>query len=288
MKDVHDEIVELLREGKVEQEAVKVSEQIKDRVKKGDPFETLIAPFSDGKDKDAGGKWDGLILSAESQQTVDAKLIGDVAPNGLLPDAIAQALITAGDGQIVGPITYEKKDHYFHLVKRYAPDYKPLDDDLRKEIRFALNPSVTTEEIQQYYKEHQSEFRTPEQASAEWLVFADKEAADDALAQAKSDPKAWDGMHPEKHDGEVRNREIRKVLSDLKANEFSKAPVKTSMGWIVARLVKSEAGGDMPLSKVEPQVKQKLLSQKKQQLYESWLEELKNQAKITKQASAAA
>ncbi len=287
MADVRGEIVDLLREGKVEQEAVKVSEQIKADIKAGTPFESLIPKYSDGKDKDAKGLWDGVILDASEKQTLDAKLLADVAPLGLLPDAIATALAGAGDGQIVGPITHEKKDHYFHVIKRQPVSYRPLDEDLKKEIRFALNPSVTTEEIATYYKEHTSEFRTPEQSSAQWQVYPEKEQADEALAAARADIKNWEAQNPERHDGEVRNREIRKVLSGLKPNEFVKEPVKTSMGWIVARLDKKEAGGELPLSKVEKQVREKLLNQKKQQLYESWLEELKNQAKITKQTPAA-
>lgn len=288
LADVRAEIVDLLREGKVEQEAVKVSEAIKADIKAGTPFEALVSKYSDGKDKDAKGVWDGVILDAQEKQTLDAKLLADVAPTGLLPDSIAAALESAGVGQIVGPITHEKKDHYFHLVKRHPFEYRALDEELKKEIRFALNPSVTTEEVQAYYKEHAAEFRTPEQTSAEWQVFPEKEMAQEALAAARADIKNWEAQNPEKHTGEIRNREIRKVLSELKPNEFVKEPVKISMGWIVARLDKKEAGGELPLSKVEKQVRDKLLGTKKQQLYESWLEELKNQAKITKQTPSAA
>lgn len=288
LADVRAEIVDLLREGKVEQEAVKVSEAIKAEIKAGTPFEALVPKYSDGKDKDAKGLWDGVILDASEKQTLDAKLLADVAPAGLLPDAIASALASAGTGQIVGPITHEKKDHYFHVVKRHPVEYRALDEELKKEIRFALNPSVTTEEIQAYYKEHAAEFRTPESTSAEWQVYPEKELAQEALAAARADIKAWAAQNPEKHSGEIRNREIRKVLSELKPNEFVKEPVKISMGWIVARLDKKEAGGELPLSKVEKQVRDRLLGQKKQQLYESWLEELKNQAKITKQTPSAA
>ena len=286
MVDVRGEIVELLREGKVDSEAVKISEQIKNEIKAGTPFESLIPKYSDGKDKAVKGIWDGVVLDSTEKQALDAKIIGEVAPTGLLPDAIGSALAAAADGQIVGPITHEKKDHYFHVIKRQPVQYRPLDEELKKEIRFALNPSVTTEEVQAYYKDHAAEFRTPEQASAQWLVFAEKEEAQEVLAAARADVKAWDARNPERHDGEVRNREIRKVLADLKPNEFVKEPVKTSLGWIIARLDKKEAGGEMPLSKVDKQVRDRLLSQKKQQLYESWLEELKNQAKITKQPTA--
>jgi parvulin-like peptidyl-prolyl isomerase len=296
MADVKDEIVELLKEGKIEQEAVKLSETVQADLKSGTPFAKLVETMSDGKDKDAKGLWDGIVLSGEEKQPIDVKLLADVSPAGLVPDAIVAALNTAAEGQIVGPVTHEKKTHFFHLIKRKEPGYKPLDDELRKEIRFALNPTVTTEEIEAYYREHKAEFKTPPKSKSEWQIFADKESATDALAPIKANADCakgdkpcpqWDALQPEKHEGDVRNKEIRKVLEDLKPGEFTKEPVKTGLGWIVARLVTREAGGDLPLSAVERQVRERLLTQKKQSLYESWLDELKNQAKISRNPIAA-
>ncbi|MBI4864336.1 MAG: peptidyl-prolyl cis-trans isomerase [Candidatus Riflebacteria bacterium] len=281
LDDVRAEVTESVKNLKVEVVANRLREEVTRRLKDGTPFVKLIGEMSDGKDKN--GVWDGLVISAEEKQTLDPALLADVTVSDTLPAEVSNALKELEPGQISAPVRLEKKYHFFQLVSMLPARHKPLSDEIKKEIRFALNPTVTEPEVAEHFKEHKEEFQPRPQTTAEFVIIREKEVADELTARIKEDAQAFDA-HPNKKPfvGEMRNPELRAILAKLKPGELTQEPMKTNMGYVFARLKAQEAKTEVTLDKVKRRVVEKLLAEKKKQVYDQWLAELRKQARIQK------
>jgi parvulin-like peptidyl-prolyl isomerase len=287
LDDVREEVATAIKRQKTDQIGFKLSVAIRDELRGGVPFEKLVDRYSDGKDRSARGLWDGVVLS-EEPQALTSDVLADVGGGPGLPAAIVSALRELAPGQVSAPVNHDTKTHFFHVVRQLPPRYRDLDAEVRKEIRFALNPTVSSDEVQKYYEAHKSEFSTRGRTSAEFIAFRDEDTAIATMEEIAKNPKVF-AEHPDKSvvSGEVRNPEIRAILGSLAPGKMTPKPVKTRAGWIVARLDKQEAAGDPPLAQVESRVREKLLAERKEQLYDQWLSELKNQARIKRMPVAA-
>lgn len=280
LEDVRSEIAETLKSTKLDREASRIAREVTARLKAGDPFPSILRDLTDSKD--TAGVWNEVILDADEKQPLDANALSDFDASGKLPEPVIAALSALQEGEISEPVNVEKKTHFFQLLQRLPAKYRPIDDEIRKEIRFALNPVVPQPDVEKYFGEHKAEYAPRPVSSTEWIEFPDKESAQEALGRIKEDPKVFDEFPKKSFTGEIRNPELRNVVAKLKAGQISTEVSSVNRRFVIARLVRQDAPTEITLDKVEKQVREQLLQERKEELYKRWLSELKNQAHITK------
>jgi peptidyl-prolyl cis-trans isomerase SurA len=169
--------------------------------------------------------------------------------------------------------------------------------------------SMSPAEVQQYFKEHESEFAQPESVTLNEILIptpakSATEGADDAqvaAAQAQADAletklaagaKFEDLAKPEPTDpnapksvalGEFRRDQLAKEIADkafaLNAGQHTQ-PIRTKQGFIILQATQHNLGGDASFKQVEPQVEEALFLERMQPKLREYLTKLREEAAI--------
>jgi hypothetical protein len=143
--------------------------------------------------------------------------------------------------------------------------------------------------MEAHFKDHKQEFQSKAQFSGEYFVVGDEEAASEMAREFAANPKLFDERREgkESFSGEIRNSELRAAFAAIKPGEIHKTPFKTqSMGFIIGRLTSSGPVREPSLKDVEAQVRQAVLRQRKDEMFDEWLTEIRNQAEIIRRPAA--
>lgn len=162
---------------------------------------------------------------------------------------------------------------------------------ISQEVEDQIN--ITDEEIRKYFEEHQDEFKQPELVRVRQIVLESEVEANNLwkklrrgadfvkLAETHSlspgGAKGGDlgyfahGQMPAEFDEVAFNLKRKRQISDV----FS-----TSYGYHIFQLVDRKAAHDATLDEVKPKIKEKLRRQRVEVTFQSWLNNLKFQAKI--------
>ena len=153
---------------------------------------------------------------------------------------------------------------------------------------------VTDAEVAAYYKAHLADFKKGERVRARMMLFHDKASAQavlDALKQPGSDfaglakglseddaTKAGGG-----DTGFFERRDYAKAISDaafsLKPGETS-GPVQAPDGFVILRAEGRKPAGALGLDEVRQDIRQRLQSDKQQQVRDHWLVNARKAAKL--------
>jgi peptidyl-prolyl cis-trans isomerase SurA len=169
--------------------------------------------------------------------------------------------------------------------------------------------SMSPNEVQQYFKEHESEFAQPESVTLNEILIptpakSATEGADEAqvaAAQAQADAletklaagaKFEDLAKPEPTDpnapksvalGEFRRDQLAKEIADkafaLNAGQHTQ-PIRTKQGFIILQATQHNLGGDASFKQVEPQVEEALFLERMQPKLREYLTKLREEAAI--------
>jgi peptidyl-prolyl cis-trans isomerase SurA len=169
--------------------------------------------------------------------------------------------------------------------------------------------SMSPNEVQQYFKDHESEFAQPESVTLNEILIptpakSATEGADDAqvgAAQAQADAletklasgaKFEDLAKPEPTDpnapksvalGEFRRDQLAKEIADkafaLNAGQHTQ-PIRTKQGFIILQATQHNPGGDASFKQVEPQVEEALFLERMQPKLREYLTKLREEAAI--------
>ena len=169
--------------------------------------------------------------------------------------------------------------------------------------------SMSPNEVQQYFKAHESEFAQPESVTLNEIMIptpakSATEGADDAqvaAAQAQADAietklaagaKFEDLAKPEPTDpnapksvalGEFRRDQLAKEIADkafaLNAGQHTQ-PIRTKQGFIILQATQHNLGGDASFKQVEPQVEEALFLERMQPKLREYLTKLREEAAI--------
>jgi len=177
---------------------------------------------------------------------------------------------------------------------------RELLDEARKKILIASflekqvngKVSVTDEEISVFYQENSDKYMTPEVMRVSHILVPTREEADsivrelnqgkrfEDVARAKSlDPTAQRGGDVGYFPKGQLMPEFDEACSALQIGEISR-PVKTKLGFHVIMLTDRRAPQPMPLERVKEDIRRRIASIKKQELFDETMEKLKAKTRI--------
>lgn len=200
-------------------------------------------------------------------------------------------------------ITTQKAFEKFLEEKKFTQaslrDYlevQQLNSQLRDVI--AANEKVTDAEMRKYYTENQDKFKSDggiqishilvdkkdKALAVEIIKKLDKGADFAALAkQYSTDPGSKDNGGdlgtPVNATSQLVPEFLKAALA-LQPGQYSKEPVESQFGYHVLKAGDRVAAGIMPYEQVKDQLQTTLLDQKKDQVFNAYLEKVKKEAKI--------
>jgi peptidyl-prolyl cis-trans isomerase SurA len=169
--------------------------------------------------------------------------------------------------------------------------------------------SITPAEVQQYFKQHESEFAQPESVTLNEILIPTPakgaaegaDTVDVAAAQAQADAiekklaagaKFEDLAKPSPSDpneakfvslGEFRRGMLAKEIEDkafaLNAGQHTQ-PIRTKQGFIILQVTQHNAGGEGSFKQVEPQVEEAIFMERMQPKLRQYLTQLREEAAI--------
>lgn len=151
---------------------------------------------------------------------------------------------------------------------------------------------VTEEEIANYYKENIGEFNRPDQVRARQIVVATEEEGQKVLGLLRQGESFATvareySLSPDKDDGGnlgffARGEmppEFENAVFNLAVGRLSDL-VKSEYGYHVFLVEEKRKAAQLSLDEVRSEIRDKLLSTKKEKAYQDWLRELRSQANI--------
>ncbi|MBV8562352.1 MAG: peptidylprolyl isomerase [Actinobacteria bacterium] len=227
-------------------------------------------------------------LVQESELTQKGKQIGVTVTNADVDKRIAQI----------------KKQYFANSESKYKTALKQqglTEPQLRRDLfaellseklyaKVTSSVKVTDADVKQYYQSHISAYRTPESRTVRHILVNSKSQADQLEAQLKHGAdfaalakKYSKDTSTAKVGGKltISKGQTVKPFEDaafsLKTNEIS-APVHSQYGWhIIQPLGPIVPSKTTPLATVSASIKTSLLSQKKTQTMQNWVDALKKQ-----------
>lgn len=155
--------------------------------------------------------------------------------------------------------------------------------------------TVGDAEIDDYYKKHKAEFKLPAQIQVRRLAAKTKAEAEKALEKINDGQDFGEVAKTDSIDMSSKNNggdlgmlprasipaEALKEIDKLEIGEMS-GVVKTSAGFEIYKLEGKQEAKQKSLDEVKAQLKEQLISSKKQAEFQKLLDSLKKKAKITK------
>lgn len=155
--------------------------------------------------------------------------------------------------------------------------------------------AVTDAEIEQYFREHRSEFDRPEQMHVKHILLQDEAEARLVLARLRRGEKFEDlarqySQDPGSKDqgGDLGFVSRGQVVPEFEQVAFTLQPkqvsdiVKTQFGYHLIQLVERRAPQSANLAEVREQIRAQLIGRKQETAFQEWLKQVKGQAKITR------
>jgi hypothetical protein len=263
-----------------------------------------------------------LLFSSCTHEQQDTRVVARVDDQVLTMDAIrsqvdsTRILLPADLQQIVNrwitsELLYQEArqrgyDASDEIQRKVAEARKQLSiaSLLEKEVYSLAESSVQQNEIAKYFQEHQADYILKEDlARLSLAIFHAQDAANQFRAAALSS-SGWDESVAQFRNDEIRGLlsvtdsvfytpsslyppELWKVASALGMEEVS-FPIKTSVGYIVIRsLGKFKKGTLTPLMAVEEDIRRRLAMERRQELYQNFIQQLRNKHTVQFMISAA-
>jgi peptidyl-prolyl cis-trans isomerase C len=197
-----------------------------------------------------------------------------------------------------------KKEMLYQEAKKKglesSPEYKKKVADFQKltlisvllEKEIEDKAKVSDKEVKDYYETHKSEFAANTQVRASHILVKTEDEANKIYDELKhgadfaklAREKSLD-TGSAKNGGDLgffsRNQmvpEFEKVAFTLKKGEISK-PVKTQYGYHIIKVTDRKEGAALEFDKIKDLLAQKLTSQKQKELFDSYVNTLKNSYK---------
>jgi parvulin-like peptidyl-prolyl isomerase len=218
--------------------------------------------------------------------------------------------ITVNDKQVDDRIAQLKKQYFKGNDAKFkqqiaAQGYTlaEVEDNVRAQLlseelfnQVTKDAKVSNAEVEKYYKDHASQYRTPESRDVRHILVKQKSLADrlyrrlhgganfaQLAKQYSQDPgsKAQGGKLTVAKGQTVPP--FDKVAFALKTGSTSQ-PVKTRFGWHIIRPISDTKRAHVtPLSQVRESIRQTLLQQKKNEEMNRWVEDTKKDFKVSYQ-----
>ena len=275
-----------------DQEAHQIAVAIrKDVMAKKKTFSDEVKNSSDGADKNNGGLWDNIVLDPGVKPEMEQKILEETDSRYGLNKKIVNAVKRLRTGQVSTPIRIGSTYQLFQLVSMDPPAYEPLAGEVKKEIKFALNPSVPDEELKKYFKENADKYKKPAKVIIQHVMVASEAKAEKLLEEAIAG-KDFDNLvathsidyASKKRGGTISQENVPKIIKDqvdkIEAGKVVPKVINSGVGFHVVKLVKRETEKAPSFEDNRASIKDELLRPKLNDLLRSYVKELRSQAYI--------
>lgn len=145
--------------------------------------------------------------------------------------------------------------------------------------RIARHIRITDDQITAYYYLNLRDFKLPAQVLLSRYVAEDLDTANELyyrlskgylsvkdLRGVKVGPPMWYSI-------QTLPEIVKSQLYPYEEGKVTK-PIQTEAGYLILRVVRRRGGGILPLEEAKPLVREKLLKEKRQEVFRKWLEEV--------------
>ena len=254
-------------------------------------FEDIVKEHSDGADKANGGLWSDIMLDAGVKPEMDQKVLEQTDSRYGLNKKIVNALKQLKPGDISQPVRIGTTYQLFQLVKIAPAAYEPLDGEVKKEIKFALNPSVDEEEMKKFFKENADKYKKPAKVIIQHVMVASEAKAEKVLADAVAG-KDFDKLVSQhsidfaskKRGGTISQEHMPKIIKEqvekIEAGKVVPKVINSGVGFHVVKLLKRETEKTPSFEDNRTSIKDELLRPRLNDLLRSYVKELRRQAVV--------
>lgn len=226
-------------------------------------------------------QWENFL----ARRKIEDKRVQTIGRREFLEELIEQMLI----------LTYANKEG---LAQK--PEFRQRLKEIEREllINFALEKTVyagltiSDDELTSYYQLHINEYVIPARVQVRHILTKTKEEAEKALQRLRSgesfDTVAREmSIHSSKIDGGVLppfpphtyDRAFEEAAFQLKVGGISEI-VKSNLGYHIIEKIGESPAQTIPLAEAKEEIRQKILQQKKQNLYEQFLQKLRQEIPV--------
>ena len=259
-------------------------------------FEEAVEKFSTGSDKASGGLWKEILLSEGQKpksdgKDLDEKILEESGSNYGLSNKIIAAIKETPEGAVSRPVKLAKSYQLFKVEKKFADEFEPMSDEIKDEIKFALNPTVPVDEIKTYFEENQDKYRQKAKLIIQHVMVSDENQAKEILEKAKAGEdfdklvKAYSIDYASRKRGgtlvqESTPKQIEEAIKNVKEGEIAPEVINSGVGYHVLKLVKREDAKEPVFEEAKDSIEEELLRPKVNGLLEEYVSELRNAAVV--------
>jgi len=155
------------------------------------------------------------------------------------------------------------------------------------------NIDVTDKEIADYYQENREEFQKKEQVLLYQILVKDKETALKIIGILKNDPQKFEeiarreSISMENQSGGLMGYfEKGQLPKDMESVVFSLTPntispvVESTYGCHIFKITKKKSARTLSLQNVQPEIKNRIMSEKLRNAYDQYIQQIQEQLKI--------
>lgn len=177
-----------------------------------------------------------------------------------------------------------------------------MKDQLRKGIlrdklgeQVTKGVKVTDKEVENYYNTHKSEFATKDRIHAAHILLQKEEDAKNVLQQVQGGgdfaalAKQYNPDSTKNTGGDlswINKDSLDPVFAEaawnLQPGQINSQPIKTQFGYHIIKLIDKKLGTQRTFEEAKADAKEKLLKQKKAEVWQKWFNDIKKKADVKK------
>jgi len=236
------------------------------------------------------------------------RLLDNLINQALVEQAAKQKNITVTDADVQKQIDQLKsgfKDdtQFTAALKSAGMTLDTLKTQIRNQLvtqklveSLSANQTVSDADIQAYYDKNKAQFFQKPAKRASHILFKpeDKATAAKVLKQLQADPTQFAAL-AKKYSIDTATAskggdlgwptsafvpEFQTALDKLKKGQMSAALVQSPYGWHIIKVTDERAGTQQTLAEVKTQIQQIIIQQRRSDAYQTFLNDLKKNAKI--------
>lgn len=186
------------------------------------------------------------------------------------------------------------------VLKQNGLTKEQMRDQLRQGLiidklgdQITKNVKVTDKEVEDYYNTHKSEFATKDQIHAAHILLQTESEANKVLQQLHNGAdfaalaKQYNPDSTKNTGGDLSwvdkdqlDPAFAEAAWNMQPGQISSQPVKTKFGYHIIKLIGKKPGVQKTFEEAKAEVKDKLLKQKKDEVWQKWFDGIKKKADI--------
>jgi peptidyl-prolyl cis-trans isomerase C len=295
LSEVQEQIKKMLTDKIRRERFQKRIATIKEELAKGTvAFGDLAAANSDSKTAAQGGLVEGLRLDPENSPIGYGEGVReDLFSMGKIDEKVFALLQYLPEGKVSEALDMGDKVLFFHVDKIHPGEFEPFVK-VKQEIEEAMTLKVSEAEIRRFYNENINDYVVKPRIVLQQILYRDEETAKNqlqAIQKGLSFDKAGESHMNMDRSNFMTNRgkvELENVdfldvatrakVYALNDGEVLAEPVKSAVGYSLIKLLEKSDERTKTLEEVTDAIVQKLKEKRREEIFESYLKELRNKA----------